>query len=236
MEQITIAIPTYERVEMTLNSFSKVYNDERISEIVIVDDASKLETFNELKSYCDMLPKVRLYRNITNQDCYRNKMTAISYAKSSYVIILDSDNEIDAAYLDKIYEQEWDENTILMPDFASPNFSYQDYSGLTLTKENIAEYIDKPMLETCLNCMNYFVNKNKYLEVWDGSVDPVTSDSLYQNYNWIMSGKNFKIVEGLRYNHAVHPFSHYINNVHRTGDFREKILEKIRKLKTEVVS
>ncbi|MEY4331490.1 MAG: hypothetical protein RLZZ196_228, partial [Bacteroidota bacterium] len=37
MQQISICIPTWNRVEMTLNSFKKVYNDARIDTIVIVD-------------------------------------------------------------------------------------------------------------------------------------------------------------------------------------------------------
>jgi hypothetical protein len=147
---------------------------------------------------------------------------AISLSTTDYCIILDSDNEIDTDYLDKIYEQEWDKDTVLAPDWAMPMFNYTEYANLFVTKDNLSEYIDKPMFETCLNCMNYFVNKHSYCEVWDAEIDPVTSDSLFQNYNWLMSGRTIHIVDGLRYNHLV--------NVQRTGDFREKLIEKIREL------
>jgi len=40
MREICICIPTWNRVEMTLNSFSKVYDDERIKNLIIVDEAS----------------------------------------------------------------------------------------------------------------------------------------------------------------------------------------------------
>jgi hypothetical protein len=133
-------------------------------------------------------------------------------------------------YLDKIFEQEWAKDMILAPDWAKPTFNYTEYSDLIISKDNLKKYIDKPMFETCLNCMNYFVNKNTYCDVWDATTDPVTSDSLFQNYNWLMSDKYIHIVHGLRYNHLVHNQSHYINNVQRTGDFREILLEKIRKL------
>ena len=75
--RISICIPTFQRVDMTLDSFKEVYDDERVSEIIIVDDASDISVFEELKSICDVLPKVKLYRNLTNQDCYFNKATAI---------------------------------------------------------------------------------------------------------------------------------------------------------------
>jgi hypothetical protein len=167
---------------------------------------------------------------LTNRDCYANKYISISLSPTDYCIILDSDNQIDKSYLDKIFEQEWAEDMILAPDWAKPTFNYTEYSDLIVSKDNLKEYIDKPMFETCLNCMNYFVNKNAYCDVWDATTDPVTSDSLFQNYNWLMSGKYIHIVHGLRYEHLVHNQSHYINNVQRTGDFREILIEKIRKL------
>ena len=230
MRQLSICIPTWNRVDMTLNAFAKVYDDKRVKSIIIVDDASDLHIYNELKEKTKDMKKVRLFRNLTNRDCYANKYVAVSLSLTDYCIILDSDNQIDTDYLDKIFEQEWHEDMVLAPDWAMPMFNYTDYSGLIVTKDNVTEYIDKPMFETCLNCMNYFVNKHTYCKVWDAEVDPVTSDSLFQNYNWLMSGKSIHIVNGLRYNHLVHDQSHYVNNVQRTGDFREKLIEKIRKL------
>lgn len=236
MRTLSIVIPTWERVEMTIASFFNVVNDERIEKIVIVDDASSDETYLRLKTYCDRLPKVLLYRNETNKDCYRNKATSVSYSPTPFCIILDSDNIIDTDYIDKIFEQEWDEKTALMPSFAYPHFSYEAYNGVVLDKENAANYIDLPLAETCLNCMNYFVNKHFYMKVWDGSIDPVTSDSLYQNYNWLLNGGKIHIVEGLRYIHTIHENSHYLKNNHRTPtDFRENIMQKIRNFKKEVL-
>ena len=230
MRTLSICIPTWSRVEMTLNSFKEVYNDDRVEAIIIVDDASDEHIYNKLKEECDKLSKVKLYRNLINRDCYANKYVSISLSPTDYCIILDSDNQIDTSYLDKIFEQEWAEDIILAPDWAKPTFNYTEYSDLIISKDNLKEYIDKPMFETCLNCMNYFVNKDAYCDVWDATTDPVTSDSLFQNYNWLMSGKYIHIVHELRYNHLVHNQSHYINNVQRTGDFREILLEKIRKL------
>ena len=230
MRALSICIPTWNRVEMTLNSFKEVYNDDRVEAIIIVDDASDEHIYAKLKEECDKLSKVKLYRNLTNRDCYANKYVSISLSPTDYCIILDSDNQIDTLYLDKIFEQEWSEDMILAPDWAKPTFNYTEYSNLIISKDNLKQYIDKPMFETCLNCMNYFVNKDSYCDVWDATTDPVTSDSLFQNYNWLMSGKYIHIVHELRYNHLVHNQSHYINNVQRTGDFREILIEKIRKL------
>lgn len=236
MRKLSIVIPTWERVDMTLESFSEVYSDERVSDIVIIDDASSLGTFNELKKYCEFLPKVSLGRNLTNQDCNMNKYVCVSLCPTEYCVLLDSDNRIGIDYLDKIFEQEWDAKTVLAPSFAAPNFDYRNYSGLTVDKNNVSEYIDKPMFEVALNTANYFINKNFWLSCFDTETNPVTSDSIYQAYNILNNGGKIKIVDGLTYQHTVHVGSHYQNNSHKTPTgFHESVLEKIRNFKSEVV-
>lgn len=231
VRKITIAIPTFNRSEMTIESFYDVYNDERVGEVVIVDDASDLDIYEDLKSMCDALPKVKLYRNLTNQDCYRNKMTAISYATNEWCILLDSDNKIDKSYIDAIFAHDWYKNVIFTPSFAMPNFNFQEYSCLQVAKKNVSEYIDKPMFETMLNACNFFVNKFEYICSWDGNVDPVTSDSIFFAYCWLRDGNMINVVPNLTYQHKVHEGSHYQNNVHRTAPgFHESILNKLRQL------
>lgn len=231
--RISICIPTFQRVDMTLDSFKEVYDDERVSEIIIVDDASDISVFEELKSICDVLPKVKLYRNLTNQDCYFNKATAIGYASNDRAILLDSDNRIDIDYLDRLYKiKEWEYDAIYTPSFAMPEFDFTAFAGLRITSENVAEYIDRPMFETCLNAANYFVDVYKYLEVFDSNTNPVTSDSIYQCYNWLLDGGKIEIVRGLKYQHLVHSGSHYKNNVSRTpSGFHESILNNLRNMK-----
>ena len=217
---------------MTIEAFEAVYFDERISEIIIVDDASNLDVFNELKEICDALPKVHLYRNLTNQDCYTNKYISLTYAINDWCILLDSDNQINKEYLDKLYAHKWETDTVYTPDFAKPNFDFRAYGNLLITKENVAEYIDKPMFETMLNAANFFVNRFKYGEVWDKTTDPVTSDSIYMMWRWLSAGNKIQVVEGLQYDHMVHSGSHYKNNVARTPQgFHQEILNNLRALK-----
>lgn len=235
--KISLCLTNYNRLDLLIESFKQVIDDERISEIVISDDCSDLEIFNQIKGIVSVLNslhgnKIKLFRNASNRDCYENKMVAISLASSEWCIIFDSDNTIDKSYLDRLYEiEKWDDKTAYMPSFAKPLFSYVQYEGLIFSKENIAEYIDKPMVSTCCNCMNYFVNKNKYLKVWQKDITPHTADSLLQNYNWFKEGNKMLIVPNLHYSHLVHDGSHYKNNVHLTGSLYQDITEKIKQLK-----
>lgn len=230
MKQISIAIPTWERTDLLYNSFSKVINDDRVGEIVIVDDCSSMAVYEEIKNTLKNESKVKLYRNEVNFDCYKNKRESVSKASNPYVILLDSDNELNTDYLDKIFAEEWDEETILQPSWAKPTFNFEAFENLVITEFNVNEYLDKPMFLTMLNAMNFFVNRDKYLQVWDDSVNPHTADSIYFNYCWLAHRYKIKVVEGLHYQHRVHTGSHYVNNNHKTGNFYNEVIERIKQL------
>ncbi len=182
--KISLCFTNYNRDETLLDAFEKVYDDERISEIIVSDDHSEKEYYETLQTYFEYFPKVKMFRNEINLDCYKNKRQAVELASNDWVCLWDSDNIFGKDYIDKLYEKpEWKANTIYTPSFAAPHFDFRPYDNLIITKENVSQYIDKPLFETCLNAANYFVNRDQYLDVWDGSIDPVTSDSIYMCYN-----------------------------------------------------
>ncbi len=229
---ISICIPTYNRYEMTIECFSQVLHDERVSEVVIVDDCSTDDSYSKLCDYFKYEPKVKLQRNGQNFDCYMNKCFAVAYASNDWVMLIDSDNIVGVDYLDVIFDYAWHNDMILTPDFAAPHFDFRAYSGLLITKDNVAEYIDKPMVEVCLNACNYFVNRQQYLYTWTNEIDPVTSDSIWFAYNWLKRGNGIYVTKDLTYTHRVHSGSHYQNNCNRTPDgFHQSVLNKLRELK-----
>lgn len=220
------------RPEWTLRAFEQVLHDDRVSSVTIVDDFSSQESYNELDSTVGGMDKVRLFRNWRNVDCYRNKKYAIELSVEDWNILFDSDNQLSADYLDRIFEiEKWQPDTIYAPSWAMPNFDYRSFSGLTLTKENIAHYMEWPMGSTLLNTCNYFVNRDEYLKVWSGDIDPITADSLYMAFRWLESGRKIKVVPNLFYEHTVHPLSHYKQNAHRSGHLHMQIEHQLRNLR-----
>lgn len=219
------------RTEMTMASFEQVLYDDRISEIIIVDDASDMKVYDQLEAAVGGMDKVSLYRNEENIGCYRNKQQAILYAKNDYVVILDSDNIITPEYLDKIFERAWTPNTILAPYWGKPALDYSQYAGMVITAENINLYLGKGNLEMLLNTFNFFINRNEYLRVFDKSVEPVTSDSIYICLRWLKAGGKIMVVPGMWYVHSIHNGSHYQNNSHRAPEFYQYVLDELKKLK-----
>lgn len=242
---ISICIPTYNRTDLLFESYSKVIDDPRVSEIVIVDDCSTDQVWVKMCNTIRNHPKIKLYRNEKNLDCYRNKREAVSKATNEWVIILDSDNIIDINYIDKIFapkqipisghmipENHFTFDTIYQPSFAKPHFNFKKYEGMLIMKDNVSKYVNDPTFTTMLNAFNLFVNRDEYLRVWDGNVDPVTSDSIYFNYKWLEAGNSIYVVPGMEYEHRVHEGSHYKNNVRRTPKgFHESVIQKLKQLK-----
>jgi glycosyltransferase involved in cell wall biosynthesis len=232
---ISLCITTYNRTDLLFESFKQVLDDPRVSEIVVVDDCSSEEVFREVLIRSKVTSRLRLYHNQKNLDCYRNKREAISKASNQWVIILDSDNIITKPYIDKIeslFTAGLNPKTVYQPSFAKPHFNFTKYESFLIDKHNVAKYMVDDTFGTMLNAMNYFVNRDEYLRVWDGSVDPVTSDSIFQNYNWLNAGNNIYVVPGLEYEHRVHDGSHYQNNVRRTPrGFHQEIENKLKQMR-----
>jgi len=232
MNQISICTPTFNRTSLLIDSFKQVYDDERIGEIIIVDDCSDLAIYNLVGEILSHYPKVKYFRNEQNKDCYKNKCETVKKASNEYVILFDSDNELTTDYIDVIYNQTWSDDVILQPTFAKPLFDFRKYAGLYIHKNNVAEYIGKPMFDTALNACNYFINRDKYLQTFDDTIDPVTADSIYFNYCWLKNNNIIHFVKNLEYSHRVHDGSHYKNNVARTPNgFYESIINNLKQLK-----
>jgi len=231
--KISIAIPTYNRFEMTVAAFEQVLQDDRVNDVTIIDDCSTDGSFDKLVTYFENSDKVFVRRNQENLDCYKNKAMAVRYCvNTDWCILFDSDNILTTGYLDTLYNiPEWDTHTIYQPVYSRPHFDFRNYAGLTVTSMNVSQFTETNMM-TALNAMNFFINREEYLRVWDGSVDPVTSDSIYFNYCWLVAGNKVYMTPGLEYDHLVHQGSHYQNNVNRTAKgFHEDIINKLKQLR-----
>lgn len=227
----TACFTNHNRATLLFEAIHSFLEDDRVNEVVIVDDHSKPEIFETVKAYCSKYPKIKLYRNETNLGCYRNKAEAISKATNEFVCILDSDNKFGKDFIDAIYSQTWVRSRILAPEFARPHFDYRAFSLLTITKANVGEMMGVKKFDCIINTMNYFVHRDEYLRVWDSTIEPWTADTAYHNYNWLAHGNSIHVLKGMQYDHLVHNGSHYQEHNRKTGNFFNEVMAKMRALK-----
>lgn len=223
---------------MLTQSFAEVLDDDRIREVAVSDDCSPDDCYAKLVAKWDGHPKVKLYRNKHNVDCYRNKKQAVELATSDWVILLDDDNVIGPDYLDRLWElPAWDANVLYCPDLAHPHFNYQRFAGPVISCRNVAYFMAMPHkkgeteFRTALNTCNYFFHRQTYLQRWVGNVDPVTADTMFHAFNWLRAGGFMVFVRGMQYIHRIHAGSHYKNNHKRTGNFAHLLEQKLRQMK-----
>lgn len=229
--KISLCLTHHDRVGMLIRSFEQVLNDDRINEVVIVDDNSDGVVYNDLLKNFGNIEKIKLFRNEENIGCYRNKKEAVSRSSNEWVIIFDSDNIISKDYIDKLYAYGlWDIQTIYAPSFANP-FDYIHFQGRILHRQNIAKFVDQNRFDAMMNTMNYFVNRDEYLKVWDDKAQPYAIDSIYQNLQWIAAGNKFFVVPGLRYEHTIHKGSLYMKEGNLTKDLHKVIMNKFKQMK-----
>lgn len=237
---ISLCITTYNRTHLLFESFKQVIDDDRISEIVIVDDHSDVRIFDQIASpHRIESSKIKLYRNDKNLGCYRNKREAVSKATNEWVILFDSDNVIGMDYIDtitKLNGGDWHPNVVHQPTFAKPHFNFGAFSGINVHRGNVSKYANDETFLTALNAMNYFVNRDEYLRVWEDRKEPWTADSILHNYNWLKAGNIIYFCPGLEYfhrvdNHGQEEQSHYKEHHRKTGDLYTEVVNKLKELR-----
>lgn len=231
--KISLCLTNWNRNELLLESFAQVLDDDRISEIIISDDHSEEPNYDILQRSVKQWPKVKLFRTENNVGCYVNKARAISHATNDYVIIFDSDNIIDRSYIDALYKVEWNPDVILQPEYAKPAFNFTPWSGMTISKDNVAGLFNtsnavKSQFDCLLNVMNYCVHKDSYLQVWEDCPEPYAADTILQNYNWFKSGKKMFVVPGMQYYHRLHTGSHFIAHEKKSRELHKQVADKIK--------
>lgn len=226
---ITLAITNHNRTDLLFESFAHVLKDDRISEILIMDDCSDLDLFKEVEKVVKLLndSKIKLIRQANNRGMAVNKRDAIASAKNDWVIIFDSDNVIKSDYLDSLFEVgELNPDVIYSPVQAYPNFIYDKFSGAVITKANCSQIVKDDIGNVLFNTCNYVVHKKTYLSVFEEGKGNIATDTVFFNYLWMKAGKAIKVVPGMIYYHRVHKGSAFMEN----ADYNMRKGEEIRKL------
>ena len=239
--KLSLCITTYNRYEMTVESFAQVIDDPRIDDIVILDDASTDGSGMLLAKKFGKHEKVRIILQHTNKGMSQNKHDAIAFSRNEWCIIFDSDNIIDARYLDSFFKYtSWGDkqltseynNYIFCPDFAQPNFDYRRWSrgGRLYDAKDCARIVAEDNFNMLLNTCNYIVNRDFYLQTYKHNQSHVASDTIWHNYNHLKAGGIFAVVPGMQYYHRVHDGSGFMKDAHGNMSRAEEVRKLIQQL------
>lgn len=230
---LSLAITSYNRYEMTIESFAQVIDDPRLAEILLMDDASTDGSHQKLVNHFKGNDKVRIVRQAQNRNMSLNKKDAIAHCKSKYVLIFDSDNILGTDYLDALFAcPVFDGNVanfIFCPDFAETTFDYRTFSGNTIRSQEAAQFIKNDTFNMLMNTANYVVHREWYLMTYRYNPDHLASDTIWHNYNHLHNGGAFYVVPGMRYQHRIHAGSGFLQdanyNMKKAAEVRKLIMQ-----------
>lgn len=208
--KLSLAITTYNRAEMTIKLLkSNIVFDNRVSEIVVLDDCSFEIEYNILKDFVsrECSDKVKLYRNEQNEGMSLAKKKAIELCENEWVLIFDSDNIIDSTYIDAFQNTEIPhEDIIYCPSIAWPKYNYTEYIqdiNVCYGKNNVKKYLDQKNFQCLLNTCNYIVNRKRYLETYQYRSDISAADTIWHAYNHFKNNGYLVVVPDMQYGHNV---------------------------------
>ena len=92
---VTLVITSYNRSDLVIEAIqSALAADPQPAEIIVVDDASSLESFKRLSEFCEGLGRVRLIRFSVNQGVSAARNFGALIASFDYITNLDGDDVI----------------------------------------------------------------------------------------------------------------------------------------------
>ncbi|RCJ40835.1 hypothetical protein A6770_37310 [Nostoc minutum NIES-26] len=223
--KISIAITHYERPELVVVTLKNIFRDERVSEIVILDDGSSLTSvFECIANLKDFKAKVKLFRRKENLGMLATKIQACSLCSNPWCILLDSDNTIFNSYLNAIFSLEtWDKNIIYCPGYAFPNYDFRSYGNTEFDFEKICNFQNKNKIlnNFIFSCFisggNYFLNVKAFTNILNPYIKfkLYAADQIFANYIWLSNGNKLKLLPSASYYHRVHSNSTWILNSNR---------------------
>ena len=215
MKKLSVCVTTYMRFDLTIKSFEQVIDDDRIYQILLLDDCSKDGSFEKLAERFENSNKVKVVQQILNRGMQINKSDAVRLSPTNWCILFDSDNVISKEYIDKIFElPAWDDDTIYAPSRALPTFIYDEFAGQTITKANVSGYVGKNFFGAMINTCNYFLNRDFYIKSFKYNPLVKETDTANHFYNHLKNNGKFYVVPDLEYSHLVHENSGFMQNVH----------------------
>ena len=221
--RISVAITHYERPDLLIVSLKNIFRDERVSEIVILDDGSSLEIFLKCAKNIEYFgSKVRLFRRKQNLGLFATKMQVCSLCSNSWCILLDSDNTIFNNYLNAIFSiKAWEQDIIYCPDYAFPHYDFRSYGNSIFDFTDIcnlqksSRILTNSFIFSCLmNDANYFLNTKSFTTILEPylKLRSYAADSIIANYIWLSEGNKLKVLSRASYYHRIHSNSTWILN------------------------
>lgn len=169
---VSVVIPTYNRDELLKRAIDSILEQTRQpAEIIVVDDASDVDTQSILRSYYEEEEEIRCIRHETNSGAAKARNTGVHEAESEYIAFLDSDDYWESDKLElqlQVAEQYPDAGIIYCDTYVVDEAGKVSKSGKKLVDEDVFDHLLDGWMAP--NPSTLVVRKDAYLDI--GGFDP----------------------------------------------------------------
>jgi glycosyltransferase involved in cell wall biosynthesis len=216
--KFSVAIPHWHRAALIHRPLWNIINDERIEEIVIVDDGSSEEEFALLVANVaryDRRQVVTIHRRKNNRGAQFTKLECVEKTTGAWMVLLDSDNTLFPSYLKTVSSLgELDEKSFYCSDWAFPYFRFHQLRGKTIDFQTTCRLVKQGVLQRVylLNDGNYFFHKETYLSQLSHlkAIHNDVADVMLVNYCWLSQGGILTVMRGASYLHRIDDSSFWL--------------------------
>ena len=232
---VSVAITTYRSESFIAEALQGLKGDARCDEVVILDDGSPEESFARMQVAAEtaMGQVVRVRRQPENVGAFRNKVGVLAECRNEWAVLLDADNTLPRAYLDRLFRLKvWVPDVIYCPERAEPAFDFARYAGRVLdaraTGRLLADERNRD-LRVLLNTGNFFVHVPTLRRRLAAHAHvPIRSAcSITLNYLWLVQGGRLYVVPGLAYGHRVHGGSNFMRHEKKARSLHRLLRESL---------
>jgi glycosyltransferase involved in cell wall biosynthesis len=235
--KISVAIPHWNRGALIHRPLWNIVNDERIEEIVIVDDGSSEEEFALLTKNVtryDQRNVVTIHRREENRGAQFTKIECVEKIVGEWMILLDSDNTLFSSYLNAVVSlNELDEKSLYCPDWAFPYFCFHQLRGKKIDFQKTCHLAQNGILQKIylLNDGNYFFHKTTYLNQLSSlkQIENDVADVILANYSWLSQGGFLTVLQGARYLHRIDDSSFWLRTSEESKKRLMTIFDRLKK-------
>lgn len=224
--KVSVVIPFYNTAKYFDEVVRIAVEDDRVDDIVVVDDCSEHDEYEYMSFLASKYPKIKVYKNSENVGELKNRFTAVGKAKNDWVILLDCDNSLTKSYIDSIYMiPTWREDVILCPDYGTNiKVNYREFDGDYIHIKNVKRLMNENMVKL-LNTGNYFINRSSYLECASKVLQTPKDQygDIVFNYQWLKDNGYLFVVKGMEYVHRIRRDSSWKTNF----EYMQPLIDKI---------
>jgi glycosyltransferase involved in cell wall biosynthesis len=224
--KISFLVPSYNCAHTVDETISSIL-DLKLQdfEICLVDDGSKDQTWEKLKSYQKKYPEIfRIGKNQENRGGGYTRNACFALSKHPHLFCLDSDNVLEAKSCLKLIEAAEEKDDLITFDtikfFYSTPFKWLKlcYKDLVFVKgemtfDDIRRTLTHPVVGG-----NYLFKREVFEKIAGYETDLGAMDTWSFGYKALLAGYKYKIIPETSYLHRVHLDSYWFRELEKNFD------------------